>query len=406
MLGQDRELQLRGEEALAQHGVRERDARLGGGRPAVEEVCVDPREVVARALGLAAPRPGHDRPVARAHQLLELGLRLAQRAGGRVGALGAELVRLVLGDARQAQLGALLQHRVEPVRRHVQVVRVLVVEARGHVLPVVAQRRRQLLLGRHRDQSVGRHEVEQLAEAVHGQHVGHVGALGLVARGRDLGQLALLRGELGRRGDLHPLGLLERALGEGREPREPLHLHVEELAAHRALLRGRVDVEDVPARGELPAVLHLVHALVAARHELVGGLLEIEQAALLDLEAVRAELRVRAPSRRGRPRRSRARPAARRGARRARPRAAPRGAAAARGATRSARRAPGRSGPAGAPGRRAGRPPGRGRRDRPRPPPAPGARGRCRSATRADRGAGSTTRTRAAAHGARPRRGR
>ncbi len=184
------------------------------------------------------------------------------------------------------------ERRVEAVRRHVQVVRVLVVEARGHVLPVVAQRRRQLLLGRHRDQRVGRHEVEQLAEAVHGQHVGHVGALGLVARGRDLGQLALLRRELRRRGDLHPLGLLQRALGEGREPREPLHLHVEELAAHGALLRGRVDVEDVPARGELAAVLHLVHALVAAGHELVGGLLEVEQAALLDLEAVRAELRV------------------------------------------------------------------------------------------------------------------
>jgi hypothetical protein len=64
---------------------------------------VHPVEVELRALGLAAARPGDDRAVARAHQLLELGLGLAQRAGGGVGALRAELVRLVGGDARQAQ---------------------------------------------------------------------------------------------------------------------------------------------------------------------------------------------------------------------------------------------------------------------------------------------------------------
>ena len=94
------------EEALAQAGVGEQHARLGGRRLAVEEAGLHAREVELRALGLAAARPGDDRAVARAHELLELRLGLAQRARGGVGALGAELVRLVLGDARQAQRGA------------------------------------------------------------------------------------------------------------------------------------------------------------------------------------------------------------------------------------------------------------------------------------------------------------
>ena len=74
--------------------------------------------------------------------------------------------------------------------------------------------------------------------------------------------------ELGRRRDLDALGLLERALRERGEVREPLDLDVEQLAAHRALLGGRVDVEDVAAQRELAAVLDLVDALVAAGDEL------------------------------------------------------------------------------------------------------------------------------------------
>ncbi len=86
--------------------------------------------------------------------------------------------------------------------------------------------------------------------------------------GGDLGQLAVLGAELGGRRDLHALGLLERALGEGGEPGQALDLDVEQLAADRALLGGRVDVEDVAADGELAALLDLVDALVAAGHEL------------------------------------------------------------------------------------------------------------------------------------------
>ncbi len=268
----------------------ERERRVLGRRLPVEEARLHARHVELRALGLAAPRPRHERAVAGADQLLELRLGVAEGARGGVGGLGAELVRLVLGDARQPQVRALRQRGVERLRLHVQVVRVRVVEARRHVLPVVAQRGRELLLGGDGHQRLGGNQVEQLAEAVHREHVGHVRPLLRLGGRGDLGELAVLRRQLGGRRDLHAVGLLERALGEGREPGEALDLHVEELAAHGALLGGGIDVEDVPADRELPALLHLVDPLVAAGHELVAGLLEVEQAALLDLEPARAEV--------------------------------------------------------------------------------------------------------------------
>ena len=289
VLGHDGQLQLGGEEALAQAGVGEQDARLCRRRPAVEEGGVDAGEVELGALGLAAPGPGHHGAVAGAEELLELGLGLAQRAGRGVGALGAELVLLVAADAGQPQAGACLERLGQPVRVDVEVVGVVVVEARGDVLPQVTEGGRELLLGCDRDERVVGHELEQLLELVDRQHVGDVGTLRGLGRGGDLGQLAVLGGELGGRRDLHALGLLERALGEGGEPGQALDLDVEQLAANRALLGGGVDVEDVAADGELAALLDLVDALVAAGDELRRDLVEVEQAALLDREAVRAQ---------------------------------------------------------------------------------------------------------------------
>ena len=60
-------------------------------------------QVVGGALALAVLRPGDERRVAGARELLELGLGLLQRAGGELGGLGAELDRLRAGDAREAQ---------------------------------------------------------------------------------------------------------------------------------------------------------------------------------------------------------------------------------------------------------------------------------------------------------------
>ncbi len=181
------------------------------------------------------------------------------------------------------------RREVSVLRAHVEVVGVGVVEAGGHVLPVVGQRGRDLLLGGDGHQAVLRQQLQQLAETVHRQQLGDVGAVVLVADRCDLRELAVLGGELCRRGDLHAVGLLQRALGEGGEVGEPLDLDVEQLAAHSPLLGRGVEVEDVAAHGELAALLDLVDALVAAGHELGGGLLEVEQLALLDGEAVRAQ---------------------------------------------------------------------------------------------------------------------
>ena len=123
----------------------------------------------------------------------------------------------------------LAERGVELLRLDIEAVGVLVVKVRGDVLPVVAQRGGELLLRGNRDQGAVRHQLEQLAEAVDRQHVRHVGTLRRLGRGGDLGELAVLGGELRRRGDLDPLRLLERALREGREEREPLDLDVEQL---------------------------------------------------------------------------------------------------------------------------------------------------------------------------------
>ena len=67
---------------------------------------------------------------------------------------------------------------------------------------------------------------------------------------------------------------------------------VEQVDADGALLGRRVDVEQAAADGELAAVLDLVDALVARGDEVGGRLVEVEQVATAQREAVRAQLRV------------------------------------------------------------------------------------------------------------------
>ncbi len=235
------------------------------------------------------------------------------------------------------------------VGRDVEVVRVGVVEGGADVVPVVAQRGLEVLVGGDHDVGVLGQQGEQLAEAVDRQQLGDVGAALLVLERGDLRQLAVLGGELGGGRDLDALPLAERALGEGGEPAQRLDLDVEQLDADRALLGRGVDVEQAAADRELAAVLDLVDALVAGRDELQHGLVEVEQLADLEREAVRAQLgvgdllgerdgahdddrRFLAPARP---------PESSRGP----PPGARRGAAAGRGATRRRRRGWGRSGP-------------------------------------------------------------
>ena len=91
----------------------------------------------------------------------------------------------------------------------------------------------------------------------------------LLERG-DLGQLAVLLGELGRRRDLDHLGVAERALREGREPPQRLDLVAEQVDADGAVLGRREQVEEPAADRELAAVLDLVDALVAGGDQVAG----------------------------------------------------------------------------------------------------------------------------------------
>ena len=125
-------------------------------------------------------------------------------------------------------------------------------------------------------------------EVLDRQQLGDIGPLGLVLERSDLGQLAMLGRELGRGGDLDHLGVAERALGEGREPAQRLDLVAEQVDPDRAVLGRREQVEQAAADRELAAVLDLVDALVAGRDEVERGLVEVDQLADAQLEAVRA----------------------------------------------------------------------------------------------------------------------
>ncbi len=110
--------------------------------------------------------------------------------------------------------------------------------------------------------------------------------------GGDLGQLAVLRCELRGRRDLDLLHLLQRSLGEGREPPQRFDLDIEHVDPHRAILGGGIHVEQASAHREMAALLDLVDALVAGRDELGCALVEVEQLSDPQRERVRPQLRV------------------------------------------------------------------------------------------------------------------
>ena len=155
---------------------------------------------------------------------------------------------------------------------------ILVGERRTHVVPVVTERGRKLLLGRHEQFGVAANEVEQGAEALHGQQLSDVGptfpliAVGRAERARgggDLRQLTVLGRELGGGRYLHLLDVTQRALRERGEPTQRFDLDVEHVHAHRVLLGGGEHIEQPSAQRELPAFLHLIDAFVTGAHEIL-----------------------------------------------------------------------------------------------------------------------------------------
>src|SRR5829696_7878887 len=115
VLGDRGELKAGSDEAVAQVGLLEDEALLGA-LPA----RLDAHEVVGGALAATAVRPGDERRVARAHELLELRLGLVQRARGELGRLGTELERLGAGDRGQPQRPAPLERGEDAVRADVE----------------------------------------------------------------------------------------------------------------------------------------------------------------------------------------------------------------------------------------------------------------------------------------------
>ncbi len=305
VLGEHRELQRRRDEALTQRRGRESQRRLEH-LPADVDPLAQPRrfqapEVVGGPLALAAPGKRHHRPVARAHELLELRLGLPQRARRRVRRLGPQLDLLVARQSRQPDPRPRRERVLDALRAHIQVMGIIVSECGAHVAPVIAQHRCELLLGGHHDLCLGADQIKQRAESLDGQQVGDVRPAGRVltvtgpegaTRRRDLGQLAVLGGELGCRRDLHLLHVPQRALSERREPAQRFDLDVEHVNSHGALLRCREHVQEPSPHRELPPLLDLVCTLIARRHELGRALVEVQQLAHPQLERVRAQLRV------------------------------------------------------------------------------------------------------------------
>ena len=294
VIGDDREVELRGDEAALQPCRGHGDLPRGGGSALAlpQPPRLEPAQVVGKALALPLAGEGEHRPVAGARELLQLGLGLLEPSRGDVGRLGAEGEGLILVDARQADTDAALQLSGDLVGRHIEVVGVLVVECRGDVLPVVGQRGSDVLGSGEEDRRVGGGQLQEGAELLHGQQFGDVRPLGGVLEGGDLGQLAMLEGELGRWGHLDAVSVVQRALGEGGEPAQRLDLVAEQVDTDGAVLGGREHVEQAAADGELATVLDLVHALVAGGDEVHGGLVEVDELTGTEDEAVRTHGRV------------------------------------------------------------------------------------------------------------------
>ncbi len=266
-LRDDGELQFGSEKALPNASLGEGDARPLRHLVA-QEGRVDAVQVVSGPLRLAPALEADHRSVFRADQLLELGLCLRERAGGELRAPRPERV-LLAGVGAEGEVRPLSQW---PGHVHVELAGLVLVDRRAHVLPVVVERARNLLRRGDRDQGIVRNEIEGRQEAAR------------------IDVLAVLGGELGRRRELDPVRVAERALGEDREPPQRLDLVAEQLDPHGALLGRRIDVEDVAADRELAALLDLVRPLVAGVRQQLGHVFQIDRLALMEDEAVGPEL--------------------------------------------------------------------------------------------------------------------
>jgi hypothetical protein len=169
-----------------------------------------------------------------------------------------------------------------------------VVHRRGHVLPVVGERRRDLLRRRDHDRGRVPDQLERRAKRLDRQNINNRRRARLRLRRRrvgqgQLGELTVLERQLGRRVELDPLGLAKRTLGEGRKPADRLDLVAEQLQARGPVLGRPEDVEDVAADRELAPIVDLLGAFVAGLDQELGDVAEVDLLALVQGEARRAQ---------------------------------------------------------------------------------------------------------------------
>ena len=253
-------------------------AETGAG-PSAEDRRGEPLERVLGALGLADALEGDDGDVAGAELLLELRLRLGEAAGGRDRrsrrGTRARASSTVGGERRAPRAAASGSLDLD-----VELGDVLVVDRR-------AGRRSG---GRRAPGSIS--SAAAITTAVRSsirsrkalkRSVGSSSASGArapspsVAVGeRRLGEDPVVGVDLGGGVELDPLGLGERALGEGREVADRLDLVAEQLDPRGAVLGRAEDVEDPAADGELAAIGDLLDALVAAAGEQLGDVGEVD----------------------------------------------------------------------------------------------------------------------------------
>ncbi len=259
-------------------------------------------EVVGGPLALAAAGKRHHRPVARAHELLELRLGLAQRARRRVRRLGPQLDLLAAGQRRQPDPRPLLRARpgCSPGSRT------------GGGRPRLRTRRTRRSSGRSAPARAPprRPPRSSVSAPIRSSSAPKRSTRQQLGDVRPLGVLAVAGARRSRWPRRSPPSsrcsaassaagaistsshIPERALRERREPAQRFDLHVEHVHPHGALLGRREHVQQASPQRELPALLHLVDALVARAHELGRALVEVQQLAHAQRERVRAQRRV------------------------------------------------------------------------------------------------------------------
>jgi hypothetical protein len=234
---QEDEAELPPDEPAPRRRHREPELGIRGKRLArCERRAVDLSQECALPLGLAAVGERDDDAVPGADEPLELVLGLGDPACGDGWALRLEAMRLPLWE--RVELGRVVQLDDES----------LFVADAAHVVRLPDQ------VGRAID---GRDEICRC--------LGRPGSclLGAEVRLDEVGP------PLGCGIDRRLVGGVERTLGERRERANLLDLVAEEVDAKRLATRRREHVDEAAADGELPALVHAIHALVARERELL-----------------------------------------------------------------------------------------------------------------------------------------